>query len=70
MNWFRSVLAHFGFARQLPTSDDLRKTWPKHRRAISKADRVIADYRRQDGLIELRVVRRSRSPTCCRFWSR
>ena len=62
----RKLLAHFGFARQLPTQrdPDLARTKGKHKRAITKADRVLdrvaEDYRRGDAVIELRVVRRSR----------
>ena len=62
MSVLRRMLAHFGLVRQLPTQrdPDLAKTRGKHLRAITKAERVLADYRRQDGLIELRVVRRQR----------
>ena len=58
--WFRRVLAHFGFARQLSTSPDLDRTKRKHDATLRKADRVIEDYQRQDVAIEMRVVRRPR----------
>lgn len=62
MSLLRRMLDLLGIARQLPApvDPDLARTRPKHQRAISKADRVIEDYRRADGVIELRVVRRSR----------
>ncbi len=62
MSWLTRVLANFGLTRQLPTQrdPDLVRTRPKHQRAISKADKVLQDYKRQDAAIELRVVRRPR----------
>lgn len=61
MKLVRSLLAHFGLVRRLPTSEtELRRTLPRHRDAIRKADRVLEDYRRADGVIELRVIRRPR----------
>lgn len=54
------MLQHFGLARQLPTQrdPDLERTRGKHVRAITKAEKVLRDYQRQDTAIELRVVRR------------
>jgi hypothetical protein len=52
VTWLRSVLAHFG--HQLPTRPpELDLTKAKHDRVIEKADRVIEDYRRQDGTIRI-----------------
>jgi hypothetical protein len=47
-------MAHFGLARQLPTSEDRRER--KIGQTIRKADRVLEDYRRQD----LRIVVKKR----------
>jgi queuine/archaeosine tRNA-ribosyltransferase len=56
VKWLTDVLVHFGIARQLPTAEDRREA--KHRRTIRKADRVLEDYRRQDG--QLRIVVKKR----------
>lgn len=60
MSLLRRMLANFGLARRLPTTADLERTWPKHAQTLRKADKVLDDYKRQDGIIELRVVRRTK----------
>ena len=59
MNGWRRVFAFLGFPR--PEHDpDLRKTRQQHVRAISKADRTADDFRRMDGAIQIRIVRKPR----------
>lgn len=58
MNWARRLMAFLGFR---PEHDpDLRKTRNSHVRAISKADRIYDDFRRMDGAIQIRIVRKPR----------
>jgi hypothetical protein len=54
VSWITRLMAHFGLARQLPTSEDRRER--KIGQTIRKADRVLEDYRRQD----LRIVVKKR----------
>lgn len=54
MSWLADVLAHFGLARRLPTSEARRDR--KTKQTLRKADRVLEDFRRQD----LQVVVRKR----------
>jgi hypothetical protein len=45
VSWITRLMAHFGLARQLPTSDRRDR---KTQQTLRKADRVLEDYRRQD----------------------
>jgi hypothetical protein len=56
VSWLTDLLAHFGLVRQLPTSEDRRAS--KTQQTLRKADRVLEDYRRQDG--QLRIVVKKR----------
>lgn len=59
MKWARRMLAYLGFPR--PERDpDLRRTRPKHVRAIAKADRAYEDFRRMDGALVIRIEKKPR----------
>lgn len=55
MTWLRRVLAQFGLARP-PVVEAKRAA--RHDRTIRKADRVLADYARQDGALRIVVVKK------------
>lgn len=56
MTWFRKVL---GYLRRPSQRDpDLARTREHHVRTLQKADRVIDDYRRLDGVLLVHVRRR------------
>lgn len=59
MKWLRSVLAHFPL-RAAPTraERELEDTRPKHHATLKRADRVIEEYRKLDGVLQVYVRRR------------
>ncbi len=60
MSWIAELLAHFGFIRQLPTSEENRRA-RRFRKTTEKADKVIdilEDYGRQDVALKIVVKKR------------
>ena len=53
MKWLRRVLEHL----RRPAPAEVQRV-AKHERTIRKADRVLADYARQDGALRIVVVKK------------
>jgi len=59
VNWLRrQVLAHFPQLRRFVAAPELDATERKHNRVVRKGDRVLEEYRKLDGALQLYVARR------------
>lgn len=59
MNWLRRLmLAHFPALRRVMSPPELDVTEQRHERVKRKGDRVLAEYRKLDGALQLYVTRR------------
>ena len=51
----RELLAHVPVVRRLVHGGELDDTELRHRKTLKKADRVIEEYRKLDGVLQLHV---------------
>lgn len=55
MSWLRRMLAHFPLVRlSTPEDHESKRT----RRVLKEADRILADYHKQDAALRLIVVKK------------